>query len=68
MIFSLDATKKKNLFPGGLTDRQLEENRAQSGEDKEEKLWENLRLTSQYETKTPESKFSFKFHTMPQGY
>jgi outer membrane receptor protein involved in Fe transport len=68
VIFSLDAVKQKNFFPGGLTDKQLEDNRMQSGDDWEEKLWESIRLTSQYEAKPRNSKFLLKFHTTPQEY
>jgi iron complex outermembrane receptor protein len=68
VIFSLDAVKQKNFFPGGLTDEQLENNRMQSGDDCEDKLWESIRLTSQYEAKPQDSKFLLKFHTTPQEY
>ena len=71
VAFSLDAIRKQNLFPGGLTEDELgdkDKGPAYFGRDKEEKLWENVRLASHYEMKTSDSKLVFKFYTMPQGY
>ncbi len=69
VAFSLDAIGKKNLFPGGLTENELKDKGpTYFGQDREDKSWENVRLTSHYEMKTSDSKFLFKFYTMPQGY
>lgn len=68
LVLSLDAARQKTLFPGGLTDVELKRNPEQSGGDKEDKLWENIRLTSQYQDGGPDSRFLFRFHTMPQNY
>ncbi|MBI4722499.1 MAG: TonB-dependent receptor [Candidatus Stahlbacteria bacterium] len=67
VVFSLDFVKQHNVFPGGLLESELV-SPEQSGIDKEKKLVENLRLTSQYETKTGESTFRLKFYTIPQDY